>query len=107
MITRGVITLYHKVKGKNPTWTKYEVKRAWYFGGHGASANKGLAEMNDLQVRIPYGLISIENIDIGDLVIIGEGTDITKTSDLSNYYTIRSINDNNFGNTPHIHIGAK
>lgn len=107
MITRGVITLYHKTKGKSPTWTKYEVSKAWYFGGHGSSLNKGIAEANDLQVRIPYGLISISNIELGDLVIIGEGNNIDKTSDLSDYYTITSINDNNFGNSPHIHLGAK
>lgn len=107
MITRGFITLYHKNKGRVETWTRYEVNLAWYFGGHGSSLNKGIVEMNDLQVRIPYGEIAIENIAIGDLILIGKGQDITKASDLSNYYTITSINDNNFGNTPHIHLGAK
>jgi hypothetical protein len=106
MITRGFITLYHKTKGRTESWTKYSVK-AWYFGGHGSRMNKGLVDANDLQIRIPYGLIAIGNIAIGDLVIIGEGQDITKTSDLSDYYTITSINDNNFGNSPHIHLGAR
>ena len=107
MITRGYITLYHKNKGRQETWSKYEVEKAWYFGGHGSRLNKGLAEANDLQVRIPYGQIDIENISIGDLVLIGKGNDISKTSDLSDYYTIMSINDNNFGNSPHIHLGAR
>lgn len=107
MITRGTCTLYHKTKGKEPKWTKYKIDKAWYFGGHGSALNKGIAEANDLQVRIPYGLISIDKISIGDLIIIGEGHNIIKASDLSDYYTITSINDNNFGSSPHIHIGAK
>lgn len=107
MITRGSITLYHKTKGRNETWTKYEVEEAWYFGGHGSRMNKGLTEANDIQIRIPYGQIDINNISIGDLVLIGKGQDITKTSDLEDYYTITSINDNNFGNSPHIHLGAR
>ena len=107
MITRGIISLYHKTKGKEPYWTKYTIGDVWYFGGHGSSLNKGISEANDLQVRIPYSLISIDLIDIGDLIIIGEGINISKTSELEDYYTITSINDNNFGNNPHIHIGAK
>lgn len=107
MITRGIITLYHKNKGRTQTWTKNEVSRAWYFGGHGSSLNEGITDLNDLQIRIPYGQIDIENIAIGDLVIIGKGNNIEKTSDLSDYYTITSINNNNFGGSPHIHLGAK
>ena len=107
MITRGITTLYHKIKGRTETWEKYEIPSAWYFGGKGSRLNKGLAEANDLQVRIPYGQIAIENIAIGDLIIIGKGNDILKTSDLSEYFTITSINDNNFGNSPHIHLGAR
>lgn len=106
MITRGYITLYHKIKGRQPSWKKYYVN-SWYFGGHGSRLNKGMSEANDLQVRIPYGLIEVDNISIGDLIVIGEGKDITTTSELEEYYTINSINDNNFGNSPHIHIGAK
>lgn len=107
MITRGFITLYHKNKGRTETWTKYDVEKAWYFGGHGSSLNKGIVDMNDLQVRIPYGLIDIKKIAIGDLVLIGKGQKIEKASELNDYYTITSINDNNFGNSPHIHLGAK
>lgn len=107
MITRGIITLYHKAKGRVESWTKYQVESAWYFGGKGSRFNKGLSDANDIQIRIPYGQIEIENIAIGDLVIIGEGQSITKVSDLSDYYTITSINDNNFGNSPHIHLGAR
>lgn len=107
MITRGYITLYHKTKGRHPSWNKYEIHNVWYFGGHGSRFNKGIAEANDLQVRIPYGLIEVENISIGDLIVIGKGNDITTTSELEEYYTINSINDNNFGNSPHIHLGAR
>lgn len=107
MITRGSITLYHKNKGKEPSYDKYIVKNAWYFNYNGSNFNKGISSTDDIQIRIPYGIISIKNIDIGDLVIIGEGKDIKLTKELNKYYTISSINNNNFGSNPHIHIGAK
>ena len=109
MITKDIITLYHKVKGRNESWTKTVYYNTWAFGGHGDSLNKGLTEANDLQVRIPYSKnsIDIDNIKTGDLIYIGLGEDITTSNDLSDYYTITSINNNNFGGTPHVHIGAK
>lgn len=109
MITKDVITLYHKIKGRNERWDKTIYNNTWTFGGHGASLNKGLTEANDLQVRIPYkkNSIDITNINVGDLILIGEGTDITTASDLNDYYTITSVNNNTFGSEPHVHIGAK
>jgi hypothetical protein len=109
MITNAFITLYHKTKGRNESWQKTTYANVWVFGGHGVSLNKGLTEANDLQVRIPYSKneITIADIQVGDLIKIGEGQDITTASDLKDYYTITSINNNTFGSEPHVHIGAK
>ena len=46
---------------------------------------------------------------VGDIISIGENADIEKQSDLNNieYYNVTSININDFGNNPHIHLGGK
>ena len=73
--------------------------------------NKGYDNANDVQIRIPYGSnIDIANFSIGDIVVQGTlNTDIETQEDLNDYliYNITSINDNNFGNNPHIHLGGK
>ena len=53
---------------------------------------------------------NISNFSIGDIVVEGTlETDIQTQQDLDGYnvYNITSINNNNFGNNPHIHIGGK
>ena len=66
-----------------------------------------------MQVRIPYKQnknLSIDNVEIGDILVQGNLTvDIDSQQDLSNYttYNITSINDNQFGNTPHVHLGGQ
>ena len=110
MITNNSITLYHKIKGRTERYERYNYSNVWTYGGHGASLNKGLTEMNDLIVRIPYSKnnVDINNINIGDIIVIGTlDTDISAESDLTNYYKIMSIKDNTYGDNPHIHIGAK
>lgn len=110
MITNASITLYHKIKGRTETYERYNFANVWTFGGHGAALNKGLADMNNLSVRIPYDQneVDISKIDIGDLIVIGTlDTDIQAESDLDDYYILTSITDNQFGDTPHIHLGAK
>ena len=67
---------------------------------------------NDVDIRIPYNQnqINISNIQIGDILVKGDiATDITTQQDLVGYevYNITSINDNDFGNNPHLHIGGK
>lgn len=115
MITNSELTLYHK--GLDPitrieTWTRYNYNKIWWFGGKGASTNKGYDNANDVQIRIPYNQneINISNIAIGDILVKGRvEIDITKQQDLKNYqvYNITSINNNTFGSEPHVHLSGK
>ena len=115
MITNSSLTIYHKVYDEATRldkWKRYNYEKVWFFGGKGASVNKGYDNANDVNVRIPYLLnnINIANIQIGDILVKGDlATDITTQQDLVGYevYNITSINDNEFGNNPHIHIGGK
>ena len=112
MITNSTLTLFHRNHGEPVIWTKYNFNHVWWFGGKGSRINKGYDNANDVDVRIPYdnNIIDIDNIAIGDILVKGTiTTDITSQQDLSNYeiYNITSINNNNFGNNPHIHIGGK
>lgn len=115
MITNSSVTIYHKsgldLSTRLEKWTRYNYDNVWFFGGKGAGINKGYENANDVQVRIPYSNdLDISNFSIGDIVIQGTlNTDIDTQQDLDNYtfYNITSINDNNFGNNPHIHIGGK
>lgn len=117
MITNSSVTIYHRsglsaINGQEQ-WTRYNYSNVWFFGGKGSRINKGYENANDLDVRIPYGQnadLNIADFSIGDIVVQGAlNTDIETQQDLDEYlvYNITSINDNNFGNNPHIHIGAK
>ena len=116
MITNSSLTIYHKgfnEQTKLETWTRYNYSKVWFFGGKGAGINKGYDQANDVQVRIPYDLnkdLSIKDFSIGDILVEGTlTTDIETQQDLDDYtiYNITSINDNNFGNNPHIRLGGK
>ena len=114
MITNASLTIYHKEYDENTRldkWKRYNYDKVWFFGGKGASINKGYDNANDVDIRIPYSnKVNINNIAIGDILIKGTvNIDITTQQDLSSYeiYNITSINDNKFGNNPHIHIGGK
>ena len=115
MITNSSLTIYHKVfdeATRLEKWKRYNYEKVWFFGGKGASINKGYDNANDVDIRIPYMLnnIDIDNIQIGDILVKGNLTaDINTQQDLIDYeiYNITSINDNDFGNNPHIHIGGK
>ncbi|MBQ7798744.1 MAG: hypothetical protein IJ371_06455 [Clostridia bacterium] len=115
MITNTSLTIYHKVFNETTRleeWRRYNYYKVWWFGGKGSSINKGYDNANDVNVRIPYLLnnINIANIQIGDILVKGDlATDITTQQDLVGYevYNITSINDNDFGNNPHLHIGGK
>lgn len=117
MITNSSLTIYHRegldVATHLEKWVRYNYDNVWFFGGKGAGIDKGYDNANDVQVRIPYSKnenLDIRNFSIGDIVIQGTlDIDITTQQDLSEYliYNITSINDNNFGNNPHIHIGGK
>lgn len=115
MITNSNLTIYHKVYDETTRlekWKKYNYYKVWWFGGKGSSVNKGYDNANDVEIRIPYMLnnINVANIQIGDILVKGDiATDITTQQDLVDYeiYNITSINDNDFGNNPHLHIGGK
>ena len=117
MIVNKKVTIYHlsglDVSNHFEVWTRYNYDNVWVFGGKGSGINKGYDNANDLNVRIPYGQntnLSIANFSIGDIVVADSlDINISTQQDLSNYdtYNITSINNNDFGGTPHIHIGAR
>lgn len=116
MLVNGGLTIYHKgldERTKLETWTRYNYSNAWFFGGKGAGIRKGYENANDVEIRIPYDKnanLSITNFSIGDIIVQGNlAFDIAVQKDLKNYliYNITSINNNTFGNNPHIHIGGK
>ena len=115
MIINASLTHYHKTLDETTRlekWIRYNYDNVWWFGGKGSGINKGYENANDVDVRIPYDKndIDISNLAIGDIIIKGTlNTDITTQQDLNNYevYNITSINDNNFGINPHIHLGGK
>ena len=115
MITNASLTHYHKTLDETTRlekWIRYNYDNVWWFGGKGSSINKGYENANDVDVRIPYDKnnIDISNLAIGDIIIKGTlDINITTQQDLNSYeiYNITSINDNNFGINPHIHLGGK
>lgn len=115
MITNSSLTVYHKEYNEETRldkWIRYNYDKVWFFGGKGAGINKGYDNANNVDIRIPYGVneVDIANIKIGDILVKGTLTqEITTQQDLINYdvFNITSINDNNFGNNPHIRIGGK
>ena len=116
MITNSSLTVYHKdgldVATHFEKWTRHNYENVWFFGGKGAGINKGYDNANDVQVRIPYDRneVDINDFAVGDILVQGTiNTDIETQDDLSDYliYNITSINNNNFGNNQHIHLGGK
>lgn len=116
MLCNKNITIYHKgfdeVK-RHETWTRFNYDNVWFFGGKGASINKGYENANDVNIRIFYenhNDLDINNFAIGDIIVDDMlSIDIESQQDLSEYltYDITSILNNNFGNNPHIHLGGK
>ena len=113
MITNNTITYYHKTlnsQTKLEEWTRYSFDNVWVFGGKGSSVNKGYIDANDVDVRIPMQYVNDKGLfKVGDIIVIGQHTDIEKQSDLNDteFYNIKSININDFGNNPHVHLGGK
>lgn len=116
MITNSSITIYHleglDVATHFEKWQRFNYDNVWFFGGKGASINKGYDNANDVEIRLPYSKneLDINNFAIGDIIVEGNLTqDIQTQDDLRNYlvYNITSIKNNNFGNNQHIHLGGK
>ena len=113
MITNTDLTIFHKKlepKTRLETWVKYYYPKVWWFDKNGSSLNAGYTNDNDVQIRIPYKSnedVDISNFSIGDILYRGRFEKNVKNKlDVPNSYTIISINNNKFGNEPHIHIGG-
>lgn len=115
MITNASLTIYHKyldTQTKLEKWERQNIENVWFFGGKGASINKGYENANNVDVRIPFDKndVDITKISIGDILVKGNiEVDIVTQQDLKEYevFNITSINNNDFGNNPHLHIGGK
>ena len=116
MITNSSVTIYHMsgldLSTHLEKWERHNYDNVWFFGGKGAGINKGYENANDVQLRIQYSKntgLDFGNFSIGDIVVKGTLTqDIQTQQDLDcELYIITSLNNNNFGNNPHIHIGGK
>lgn len=112
MITNRSITYYKKGldEQKLTTWTRYVFETVWAFGGKGSSLNKGYENANDVDVRIPLEYVKDESIfHVGDIIAIGEQPEIEKQADLEGkeFYNVTSVNINDFGLNPHVHLGGK
>ena len=117
MKTRGAITIYH-LQGQDAitrleVYKRYNYSKVWYFDSQVAKIGQGYNDVNDIQIRIPYDEnegLDISNFSKGDIIVKGSlNLDIETQDDLRDYeiYNITSINNNSFGNNPHIHIGGK
>ena len=115
MIKNADLTIYHKEIDETTRlekWIRSNYLGVWWFGGKGSSINKGYDNANNVDIRIPYvnNNIDIDDISIGDILVKGNiAKDINTQQDLQEFevYNITSINDNSFGNSPHLHIGGK
>lgn len=114
MITNSSLTLYHCELDTNThteIWERINYDNVWWFGGKGASINKGYDNANDVEVRIPYDKnnVDLTKVSIGDIIVKGKlNMDISTQQDLDRekVYNIKSINNNDFGNNPHLHLGG-
>lgn len=112
MISNNDITIYHKIldEHKLDQWVTYNFDNVWKFGGKGASLLKGYENANDVDVRIPMDMVDDTSIfNIGDIIAVGHLDNIEYQSDLEGkeFYNITTININNFGSQPHVHLGGK
>lgn len=115
MLTNSKLTIFHKTidsTTKLEKWIRTNYDNVWFFGGKGAGLNKGYENANDVDVRIPYDSneIDLDNIAIGDILVGADiTTDIEQQKDLKGYevFNITSINNNYFGNNPHLHLGGR
>lgn len=110
MITNNNITIYHKIYNKETRlneWIRINCDDVWLYVNNGSNIKKGYEKNDKVSIRIPY---KVSDIQIGDIIVVGHLLNNIETQEqLKNYevYNITSITNNNFGNNPHIHIGAK
>lgn len=113
MITNTDLTVFHKgidSETRLETWIRFYYPKVWWFGGKGSNVKAGYEVKNSVQIRIPYQTsenADILNFSIGDILYKGNLEKLVETqNDVPNAYNITTINDNQFGNEPHIHIGG-
>lgn len=110
MLKNNDITYYHKIHENGFTaWERYVFKDIWLFGKRGSIQNEGYEQSNGVDVRIPLDKISDMDIfTIEDLIAVGIHKPIQKQKDLkgTEMYVVTSVKINNFGNTPHVHLGG-
>ena len=114
MIKNSNVTIYHKTLNevtKLEQWTRYNYI-GWVFESKGAGINKGYDNADNVEIRLPYSdnELNIEHFAVGDIIVKGTlDLNIETQQDLSNYeiYNITNIRNNNFGNSPHMHIGGR
>lgn len=112
MITNKAITYYHKTldnETRLEKWTKYEFNDVWSFAKKQVAENIGLSNRNNIDVRIEMKYVNDLSIfSVGDIILIGTGSNISSQNDLQGqeFYNVTNIAINNFGGTPHIHLGG-
>ena len=112
MITNKTITYYHKkinTATRLEEWERTIFTNAWVFETKGSNVSQGYENANNVVVRIPIKFVKDKTIfNIGDIVAIGKQKDIIKQSDLKDvsFFNITSININEYGNNPHVHLGG-
>jgi len=113
MITNNDITYYSKRLDETTrleVWDRYIFKDIWEFGRHSSTENAGFSNSNAIDVRIPMSKVQDKNLfKIGDIIAIGKQKRIEKQSDLNGieFYAVTSVTVNDFGNSPHIHLGGR
>lgn len=109
MITNNSITYFHKTLNNQrlEEWQKTYYNDVWLFKTKGGNANEGYERQNTFDVRIPIEYAN-STFSIGDIVVVGQCGDIETQADLEGqeYFNVLSINVNDFGNNPHIHLGG-
>lgn len=92
------VTLYsHNVVDGKDEYTKKVLSGVYVYGTNGLNiSGHGIDNTATVNVEVPKGLaVTVNNkIKANDRFIVGEGTDITKWSDLKNSYTVVSVADN-------------
>ena len=115
MITNNSLTIYHLTKDdvtRLEKWVRFNYSKVWCFDSQVAKVGQGYDDANSVQIRIPYNLnsnLDVKNFAKGDIIVKGTlNADIQTQQDLEGYeiYNIKSINNNKFGNNPHIHLGG-
>lgn len=111
MITNASATVYRRVfdpESRIDTWRRVYIPKVWWFDSEASTVDAdGMHRADKTTVRIPG--VSVE-IKKEDYIVKGKcELEIATPKDLHGYdfRKVMSVNYNNFGNNPHIRIGAE